>query len=180
MGKTEKGAIWLNKELFSSYDYWQFWRNTDDRDVKNFLNFFTEIETKKINKLLQDNTNINKLKIILANETTKILHGKDAAIKAEKTAKETFETGGAGKELPEIKLKAEDLKKGINILNLLSSTKILSSKSEVRRAIKNLAIKIDNKTVTDDKKIITLNDFNKEKSLKVSFGKKKHFLLKII
>ncbi len=180
MGKTEKGAIWLNKELFSSYDYWQFWRNTDDRDVKNFLNFFTEIETKKINKLLQDNTNINKLKIILANETTKILHGKDAASKAEKTAKETFETGGAGKELPEIKLKAEDLKKGINILDLLSSTKILSSKSEVRRAIKNLAIKIDNKTVTDDKKIITLNDFNKEKSLKVSFGKKKHFLLKII
>ena len=180
MGKTEKGAIWLNKELFSSYDYWQFWRNTDDRDVKNFLNFFTEIETKKIDKLLQDNSNINKLKIILANETTKILHGKDAAIKAEKTAKETFETGGAGKELPEIKLKAEDLKKGINILNLLSSTKILSSKSEVRRAIKNLAIKIDNKTVTDDKKIITLNDFNKEKSLKVSFGKKKHFLLKII
>jgi tyrosyl-tRNA synthetase len=180
MGKTEKGAIWLNKELFSSYDYWQFWRNTDDRDVKNFLNFFTEIETKKINKLLQDNTNINKLKIILANETTKILHGKDAANKAEKTAKETFETGGAGKELPEIKLKAEDLKKGINILDLLSSTKILSSKSEVRRAIKNLAIKIDNKTVTDDKKIITLNDFNKEKSLKVSFGKKKHFLLKII
>ena len=180
MGKTEKGAIWLNKELFSSYDYWQFWRNTDDRDVKNFLNFFTEIETKKIDKLLQDNSNINKLKIILANETTKILHGKDAASKAEKTAKETFETGGAGKELPEIKLKAEDLKKGINILNLLSSTKILSSKSEVRRAIKNLAIKIDNKTVTDDKKIITLNDFNKEKSLKVSFGKKKHFLLKII
>ena len=122
MGKTEKGAIWLNKELFSSYDYWQFWRNTDDRDVKNFLNFFTEIETKKIDKLLQDNSNINKLKIILANETTKILHGKDAAIKAEKTAKETFETGGAGKELPEIKLKAEDLKKGINILNLLSAT----------------------------------------------------------
>ena len=80
--------------------------------------------------------------------------------------------------MPEIKLKAEDLKKGINILNLLSSTKILSSKSEVRRAIKNLAIKIDNKTVTDDKKIITLNDFNKEKSLKVSFGKKKHFLFK--
>ena len=77
MGKTEKGAVWLNRELFSPYDYWQFWRNTDDRDVKRFLNFFTEISTSKINELCNKEQNINKLKIILANETTKILHGEN-------------------------------------------------------------------------------------------------------
>ena len=79
MGKTEKGAIWLNESLFSAYDYWQFWRNSDDKDVKRFLKFFTEIETKKIDKLIEEETDINKLKILLANETTKILHGENAA-----------------------------------------------------------------------------------------------------
>jgi len=179
MGKTEKGAVWLNKDLFSSYDYWQFWRNTDDRDVKNFLNIFTEIKSSKIEQLFRDKKNINELKILLANEATKILHGELAAKTAEKTAKETFESGGAGKDLPEIKIKIEDLKKGIGILDLLSLNKILSSKSEVRRAIISGAIKIDNKTLSDDKKIIQLNDFN-NKILKISFGKKKHFLFKII
>ena len=90
MGKTEKGAIWLNKDLFSSYDYWQFWRNTDDRDVKSFLNFFTEIDPEEIEKFCNNEKNINNLKIILANEATKILHGEKAAIKADNTAKETF------------------------------------------------------------------------------------------
>ena len=84
MGKTEKGAVWLNRELFSPYDYWQFWRNTDDRDVKRFLNFFTEISTSKINELCNKEQNINKLKIILANETTKILHGEMASKKQRK------------------------------------------------------------------------------------------------
>ena len=91
MGKTEKkGAIWLNKDLYSAYDYWQFWRNTDDRDVKKFLNYFTEIETSKIDQIVNNSKNINELKILLANEATKILHGKPAAEKAEITAKETF------------------------------------------------------------------------------------------
>ena len=79
MGKTEKGAVWLNEELFSPYEYWQFWRNTDDRDVKKFLNFFTEIETSEINNIVEKEKNINKLKIILANEATKILHGEKAS-----------------------------------------------------------------------------------------------------
>ena len=90
MGKTEKGAVWLNEELFSTYDYWQFWRNTDDRDVKKFLNFFTEIDPAEINQMCEKEKNINKLKIILANEATKILHGKNASVKANQTAKETF------------------------------------------------------------------------------------------
>jgi len=179
MGKTEEGAIWLNENLFSSYDYWQFWRNTDDRDVKKFLNYFTEIETSKINEIIEKEKNINKLKILLANEATKILHGKNAAIDAEKTARETFETGGLGKGLPEINIKQNDLKKGINILDLIASNNILASKSEVRRAIKSNAIRINNKILNDEKKTVNQNDFN-NKILKISFGKKKHYLFKII
>ncbi len=179
MGKTEKGAVWLNEELFSSYDYWQFWRNTDDRDVKRFLNFFTEIETAEINKLCEKEKNINKLKIILANEATKILHGKNAARKAEVTAKKTFEGNGIGLDLPEIKIKLNEIKKGINLLNFLSENNITSSKSDARRIINNKGLKINNKLVENDKKTLLIDDFV-NKILKISLGKKKHYLIKII
>jgi len=178
MGKTEKGAVWLDGKLLSSYDYWQFWRNTDDRDVIKFLKMFTDLKLKKIEEI--KNENINKLKIILANEATSMLHGKLSAIKAEKTAKETFESGGSGANLPEIKIKKVELELGIKILDLLSSNKIVSSKSDARRAIKSNALKINNKVLTEENKIIKLNDFNNEKVLKISFGKKKHYLVKII
>ena len=105
MGKTESGAIWLNEDMFSAYDYWQFWRNTDDRDVKKFLNFFTEIDTDEIENLFRKDSNINHLKILLANEATKILHGKMASKKAEQTAKDTFHGKGLGSSLPEIIIK---------------------------------------------------------------------------
>ena len=180
MGKTEKGAVWLNENLFSSYDYWQFWRNTDDRDVKNFLNFFTEIKSDKIDDLIKKEKDINKLKILLANETTKILHGEAAAKKAEKTAKETFETGGFGLNLPEIKIKKNDLNQGIKILDLLVLNKFMSSKSEIRRAIKSNALKINNEILRDQNKVLKQNDFASGKILKISFGKKKHYLIKII
>ena len=180
MGKTEKGAVWLNEDLFSAYDYWQFWRNSDDRDVKKFLNFFTEIDTNKIDQLIDYYKNINDLKIVLANEATKILHGEKAAKKAEKTARETFESGGAGIDLPEIKIKKNELKRGIKILDLLATSKIMSSKSEARRAIKNNALKINNELLDTDAKILGLDDFKDNKSIKISFGKKKHYLLKII
>ena len=179
MGKTERGAIWLNKDLLSPYDYWQFWRNTDDRDVKKFLKFFTEIETDKIDSLFNRENNINNLKIILANEATKILHGDKASKEAEKTAKETFTGSGLGSSLPEIKVNLIDAKKGINFLDFLSKNKIVSSKSEGRRAIMNHGFKINDFLVKDEKKIIGLNDFEK-KILKISYGKKKHFIVKII
>ena len=115
MGKTEKGAIWLNKDLFSSYDYWQFWRNIDDRDVKNFLNFFTKINSNEIDKMIKNEKNINNLKILLANEATRILHGEKASKKAELTAKKKLLKGsGFGSELPEIKIKFNSIEKGIN------------------------------------------------------------------
>ena len=180
MGKTEKGAVWLNEELFSSYDYWQFWRNTDDKDVERFLKFFTEIKSEKVEQLIRQEKNINNLKILLANEATKILHGEKASMKAEKTAKDTFETGGIGKDLPEIKINADDLKKGIKILDLLFLNNVMSSKSDARRAIKSNALKIDNVILKDENKIIELSDFKMKKNLKISFGKKKHYLIKII
>ena len=179
MGKTEKGAIWLNENLLSPYDYWQFWRNTDDRDVKKFLNFFTDIDPKKINEIYTTEKNINNLKILLANEATKILHGQDASKKAEQTAKETFEGGGLGSDLPEIRVKYDEVKKGINILDFISKNKILSSKSEARRAIANKGLKIDDRIISDEKKTLQLNDFKKN-ILKLSHGKKKHYLIKII
>ena len=179
MGKTEKGAIWLNQDLFSTYDYWQFWRNTDDRDVKKFLNFFTEIDPIKINQMCEEEKNINKLKEVLANEATKILHGSDASKKANQTAKITFMEGGMGLNLPEFKLKFSELKKGIKLIDFLSKNKIVHSKSEARRVIVNNGIKINNTLVKDENKIIQSVDFNNN-VLKISYGKKKHYQIKII
>ena len=179
MGKTEKGAIWLNEDQFSSYDYWQFWRNTDDRDVKRFLNFFTEIEPKEVDKIVVKEKNINNLKILLANEATKILHGETASKKAEQTARDTFAGFGLGSDLPQIKVKLKEVEKGINFLDFISNNKILASKSEARRAINNKGFKVNDIIVEDEKKIIQLKDF-KNKVLKLSFGKKKHYLVKII
>ena len=179
MGKTEKGAIWLNEELLSSYDYWQFWRNTDDRDVKKFLKFFTEIQPDEINNIFEKEKNINNLKILLANEATKILHGEIASVKAEQTAKKTFEDKGVGSDLPEIKIKLSEIDNGINLLEFLSRKKIMSSKSEARRAIENKGFKINNVLVTDENMVLKISNFNKN-ILKISYGKKKHYLMKII
>ena len=177
MGKTEKGAIWLDSKLLSSYDYWQFWRNTDDRDVLQFIKMFTDLEIKKIEEI--KSKDINYLKIILANEATSMLHGKDAAKKAEQTAKSTFENKSIGRDLPTINLKKEKVNNGINIIELVITSNLLTSKSEVRRMIKNKGIKVNNETVEDEKLNISLDNFNKNNFLKLSHGKKKHVIIKI-
>ena len=179
MGKTEKGAIWLNEDKLSSYEYWQFWRNTDDRDVKRFLQFFTEIQPKKIEAIFDKEKNINNLKILLANEATKILHGEKASKKAEVTAKKTFEEGGVGSDLPEIQIKSKEIEKGVKILDFIANIKILSSKSEVRRAIANKGFKINDTIIENEKRVLELKDF-RNKILKLSYGKKRHYLIKII
>jgi len=178
MGKTEKGAIWLNEEELSPYDYWQFWRNTDDRDVKRFINFFTEIEIDETENLFEKEKNINNLKVLLANEATKILHGEKSAKKAAQTAKDTFEGGTLATGLPEIIIKKEEAKNGISILDLVAKNKILSSKNEARRIIANKGLKLNDKVVNDEKKTIQLKDFDKN-TLKLSYGKKKHYIIKI-
>jgi len=177
MGKTEKGAVWLEKNLLSPYDYWQFWRNTDDRDVLKFLKMFTDLKIEKIEGI--KNNNINDLKILLANEATAMLHGKSAAKKAEKTAKKTFDKRSVGDDLPLININKREIEKGVNIVDLVVSSNLIKSKSEVRRTIKNKGIKINNETIEDDKKIISIHNFNNENFLKLSHGKKNHVIVKI-
>mgnify|MGYP001268455953 FL=1 len=176
MGKTEEGAVWLDPKLLSAYDYWQFWRNTDDNDVIRFIKMYTDKSINEIENI--KNQDINKLKIILANEATAMLHGKTAALNAEKTAKETFIDGIAGKNLPVINLKKKQGNK-INILELVLASKLLMSKGEVRRAIKNNGIKINDTTIVDDKLIVDFNQYDKN-TCKLSFGKKKHIVVKLI
>ena len=177
MGKTESGAVWLDKSLLSPYDYWQFWRNTDDRDVNRFLKMFTDISLEKIDEI--KNNNINELKILLANEATAMLHGKLASKKAEQTAKKTFEAGSIGVDLPTIKINKSEIEKGINILDLVIFSNLLSSKSEIRRIIKNRGIKINNEIIEDQKLQILLKDFKNQNFIKLSLGKKKHVIIKI-
>ncbi len=167
MGKTEKGAVWLDSKLLSSYDYWQFWRNTDDRDVLKFLKMFTDLEINRIDVI--KNKDINEQKIILANEATKMLHGKSESEKAEKTAKKTFEDNLSGEGLPSI-----NVKENINIVDAIILSKLQNSKSEIRRLIKGRGIKINNTIVENDKIEINKNLLNDQGFLKLSIGKKKH------
>jgi len=179
MGKTEKGAIWLNKKMFSPYNYWQFWRNTDDKDVINFLKLFTDLNIEKIENL-KNNQNINELKILLANQATTMLHGSKAAKDAEATAKKTFKDRSIGKDLPTIKIKKNEIVNGINVLDLVLLTKLGNSKGEIRRMIKNNGLKINNQTITDETKIFYQVNFDQNNNMKVSHGKKQHVIVKII
>ena len=178
MGKTETGAIWLDKKLLSPYDYWQFWRNIDDNDVIKFLKMFTDLNIEEINKIKDEN--INKLKIILANEATSMLHGKNEALSAEKTAKKTFDENSLGENLPSIDVKLNDKNDGINIIDLIVLSNLEKSKSEIRRLIKAKGIKINNQIVTDDKYLIQKKLFNDNGFLKLSIGKKKHLKVNLI
>ena len=176
MGKTEKGAIWLDSKFLPPYDYWQFWRNTDDRDVIKFLKIFTDLDLNKIEDI-RDN-NINDLKILLANETTKLLHGKKASEQAENTAKNTFEKGLLSKDLPTVKIKHSEIMHGMNILEIVLVSKLITSKSEIRRVIKNKGIRINNRLIENEKILISAKDFV-DNLCKVSFGKKKHVIIKL-
>ena len=177
MGKTEKGAVWLDKALLSPYEYWQFWRNTDDRDVIKFLKMFTDLSIKKINEI--KNKNVNDLKITLANEATSMLHGKSAAEKAEQTARKTFVSGSIGEDLPTLKIGKKEIENGVNIIDLVVLSKLLVSKSEVRRTIKNRGIKINNEIIEDQNLQILFKDFKNQNFLKLSLGKKKHVIIKM-
>ena len=172
MGKTESGAIWLDKKLLSPYDYWQFWRNTDDKDVLKFLKIFTDIELQEIEKI--KNKNINELKILLANLCTEMLHGDKESKLSEETAKKTFEEKSTGSGLPIIKINQNQIDQKIDIINLIVLSKLETSKSEIRRIINNNGVKINNAIVNDNKFLITNNLFDNEKKLKLSLGKKRH------
>ncbi|MDB9739300.1 tyrosine--tRNA ligase [Candidatus Pelagibacter sp.] len=177
MGKTESGAVWLDKKFLSAYDYWQFWRNIDDRDVIKFLKIFTDINIDQIENIKNDK--INELKILLANKTTSMLHGEDEAKKCQKTAKQTFSENSLGDNLPTIQIHKQMLDDNINILDLVILSKLENSKSEIRRLIKGNGIKINSQTISDEKFLITINLF-KNNLIKLSLGKKKHIKVELI
>ena len=180
MGKTEKGAVWLDKKMFSPYEYWQFWRNTSDDDVKKFLNYFTEIETNDLAQKIDKEKNINNLKILLANEATTLMHGAKAAKDSADTAKETFVKGGLGKNIPEKEMVNKELIRGVNIIDLIFQSKLVQSKSEARRILKNNGIRINDSIIIDEKKIINMDDVSKDNFIKLSIGKKNHLKIKVI
>jgi tyrosyl-tRNA synthetase len=171
MGKTETGAIWLDKKFLSAYDYWQFWRNIDDRDVLKFMKIFTDMSINEIEKI-KDN-DINELKILLANKATTMLHGEQDAKNSEATAKKTFNNNSLGDNLPSVLINDQQLNDKITIIDLVVLSNLESSKSEIRRLIKGNGIRINNHVIDDEKLIIT-KDFFKDKLIKLSLGKKKH------
>ena len=175
MGKTVDGAVWLNEEMLTPYDYWQFWRNVDDRDVFRFLKLFTDKTLEEI-KLLENDTNINNVKIILANAATEMLHGKEKASLAEKTANDVFKNEGSSENLPLINVDLTEGKLSLN--DLIVEIGFASSKSETRKLIKNNGVKINKALVGDELKILSANDFDNNNEILVSVGKKKHFIIK--
>jgi tyrosyl-tRNA synthetase len=177
MGKTESGAVWLDKKNLSPYDYWQFWRNIDDRDVLKFLKIFTDLNIVEIEKIKCQN--INQQKITLANEATSMLHGEKEAKASEETAKETFSENSLGSSLPSISIDKKKLDEKINIVDLIILSKLESSKSEIRRLIKGNGIKINNHLIDDEKLIITKNLFENN-FIKLSLGKKRHIKINLI
>ena len=177
MGKTESGAVWLDKKFLSSYDYWQFWRNIDDRDVLKFLKIFTDINVDEIEYIKDDN--INELKILLANKATSMLHGEDEARKCQETAKQTFSENSLGDNLPTTQINKKMLDDNISILDLVILSKLESSKSEIRRLIKGNGIKINGQAISDEKFLIT-EDLFKGNLIKLSLGKKKHIKVELI
>ena len=177
MGKTESGAIWLDEKLLSPYDYWQFWRNVDDRDVLRFLKIFTDLGNDEIEKIKKDG--INQQKIVLANKTTSMLHGDKEAKKSEDTAKKTFSENSLGSALPSVMVNRGQINDKLSIIDLIILSNLESSKSEIRRLIKGKGVKLNNQIIDDEKFIINEKLF-KENFIKLSLGKKRHIKVEII
>jgi tyrosyl-tRNA synthetase len=179
MGKTASGAVWLNEHMLSNFDYWQFWRNTEDADVERFLLLFTDLpvsEAKRLGSL--KGKEINDAKIILANEATKLCRGEDAARGAHATAIKTFEQGQAGEDLPIYTISKAELEQGIPAFKLFAASGLCESGGAARRLIQGKGAKLNNVTIEDENKIISIADL-KDEELKISFGQKKHMIVRI-
>ncbi|MDC3061150.1 tyrosine--tRNA ligase [Candidatus Pelagibacter sp.] len=175
MGKTESGAIWLDENLLPAYDYWQFWRNVDDRDLLKFLKMFTDINIKEIEN--KKNDNINDLKVLLANHATSMLHGELKAKECFEQAKKIFSDNSTDEGLPSVKINKNEIKNK-NLSDLIYLGKLEKSKSEIKRLIKNNGIKINNIKIEEDLAVSKIQTENK-KFFKLSIGKKKHFKIEI-
>ena len=181
MGKTADGAIWLNEDYLSAYNYWQYWRNVDDRDVIKFIKLFTDLDQKIILELEKTaETNINEVKIVLANETTSLLHGKSKAQSAQKTALDIFSKKDVPDEMPTLRLKATEVEKEIFIYDLIVKMKYASSNSESRKLIRSNGVKFNRETVKEELSKLTINELKSSNQNVISVGKKKHFKIEVI
>ena len=179
MGKTASGAVWLNSERFSPYDYWQFWRNTEDGDVGNFLKLFTTLPMKEIKKLeVLQGAEINEAKKILATQATQLLHGLKAANAAAQTAHETFELDTSTVSLPTIDISLKDLSSGILVFTLLTTSGLTQSNSESRRLIKGGGCRINDDLIKDEMTMIGNRNLDNNGLIKLSAGKKRHVLIR--
>jgi tyrosyl-tRNA synthetase len=179
MGKTAQGAVWLNADAFSPYDFWQYWRNVEDADVVKFLKLFTILPMSEIARLaaLRD-AEINEAKKVLATEATALLHGRDEANKAADTARTTFEQGAIAQSLPTVDIPQGDLSIGASVLAMFVKAGLVTSNGEARRQIKSGGLRVNDVAVTDEKMLLTSGHLTREGVIKLSMGKKRHVLLR--
>jgi tyrosyl-tRNA synthetase len=179
MGKTAAGAVWLDPNLLSPYDYWQYWRNTEDGDVARFLKLFTVLPLDEIARLAAlRGQETNEAKKVLATEATALVHGRAAAEETAGAARKTFEEGTTSLELPSVTVARKDITAGLGVLSAFVTAGLATSNGEVRRAIANNAITVNDVRITSDKHTIGEKDITADGIIKLSFGKKQHVLLK--
>lgn len=179
MGKSLNGAVWLNADMLSAYDFWQYWRNTEDADVGRFLKLYTTLPMDEIARLSAlGGSEINEVKKILATEVTAMLHGRAAAEQAAETARKTFEEGALDANLPTVELAKAEIEAGVGLLALFVKAGLAASNGEARRHVQGGAVKINDKSVTDEKSVIGTGDVTADGVIKLSLGKKKHVLVK--
>jgi tyrosyl-tRNA synthetase len=179
MGKTAAGAVWLNADLVSPYDYWQYWRNTEDGDVVRFLKLFTVLPLDEIARLAAlRGQDVNEAKKVLATEATALVHGRVAAQEAAATARKTFEEGTLAETLPTVEIAHRELDQGLGVLTAFHKVGLVASNSEARRQIKAGGLKVNDVAISDDKMVLTPRDLTPEGVIKLSLGKKRHVLLK--
>src|ERR1700722_8324509 len=179
MGKTAQGAVWLNADQFSPYDFWQYWRNTEDADVVRFLKLFTTLPMGEIDKLAKlEGAEINEAKKALADAATTLLHGAEAARSASETARQTFEEGAIAENLPTVEVPRDELEAGIGVLASFVKAGLVASNGEARRQIKGGGLRVNDAAVTDEKMLLKPSELTPEGVIKLSFGKKRHVLLK--
>jgi tyrosyl-tRNA synthetase len=180
MGKTAQGAIWLDESILPIFEYWQYWRNCEDQDTGRFLKLFTELSLDEIARLeTLDGAEINEAKKILATEATAMVHGREAALQAAETARQTFEMGSLAEDLPSVEIGAAEIKAGLGVLAAFVKVGLVASTSEARRQIKGGGLRVNDQTVPDERALIGLGDVS-ESVVKLSLGKKRHILLKVI
>jgi tyrosyl-tRNA synthetase len=181
MGKTAAGAVWLNAEQLSPYDYWQFWRNTEDADVGRFLKLFTELPLDEIARLgTLRGAELNDAKKALANAATAMLHGEAAAAEVAETARRTFEEGGTGDNLPTIEVKRNELEAGVALFQLLNRAGLCASNGEARRLIKQGGARVNDEVASDELRQVTAADLGADATVKLSAGRKKHALVRAV